>query len=140
MIISILIAIFILSAILVMINKIIDLKINKTTIGQRECNACGDEGLPSLMKQEKEYLDNQIDASIKLGIATLDSSNPPHGGSGVCLSNNLTYKGAIFKIAQLERKEELELEGALKSYKKTKQEIKEATKKEIDKIKIELVK
>jgi len=60
---------------------------------------------------------------------TLNSSN-----------NTLTYKGAIFKIAQLERKEELELEGALEKYKKTIQKIKETTKEEIDKIENEPLK
>ena len=40
------------------------MKNNKTTLGQRECNACGDEELFSSMKQEKEYMDNHIDAPI----------------------------------------------------------------------------
>ena len=55
---------------LVLAGKGLEIKRIKTTVGQTGCNACGDEGLPSSMKQEKEYLDNQIDASIKLGKAT----------------------------------------------------------------------
>ena len=39
----------------------------KTTVGQTGCNACGDEGLPSSVKQEKECLDNQIEAPLNWG-------------------------------------------------------------------------
>lgn len=71
-------------------------------------------------------------------IDILDTSNPPDGGSGLdsgtYLSNKLTYSGAIFKIDQLKRREELELEGALEKYEITAQKIMEETKKEIDKI------
>ena len=80
----------------------------------------------------KNFFD--INTNKHIPIDPLDSSNPPCGGSGVCLSNKLTYKGAIFKIEQIKRKEELELEGALEKYKKTTQTIMKHAEKEIEQI------
>ena len=49
--------------------------IELNTLGQSGINACGDEKLFSSMKQEKEYLDNQVDA-MRLNSCGLSHHSP----------------------------------------------------------------